>query len=61
MYDKSHYAHSVTYWKNWREFSFNEGYKYRMKFPWVNACLSYVGGKFYISVSFKDHVVRFAR
>lgn len=47
-------------WYGWRDFSINEGYDFRMKFPWINGCIAHTMGIFYISISFRNRVIRFS-
>ena len=49
---------STTYFKDIRHWSFNEGYDFRMRFPWIQVCLSMIGKYVYFSVAFRDKVFR---
>ena len=52
----------VTYFRQWDDFSINEGYDYPMKFPWVTACVTFAKpGLLYLSFAFRDHIWRWDR
>ncbi len=58
--------HIIRYWKArtrrllWKlnHFSLNEGYDFRMRFPWVNGTVALLGRFFYLSLAFRSHVGR---
>lgn len=48
----------TTYCKSWNNLSVNEGYDYPMQFPWVTGSVALIGRFFYLSVAFRNHIVR---
>ena len=51
---------TTTYYRNWHNWSLNEGYTYLLKFPWINVCVTLIDRFFYFSIAFKTHSWRFS-